>query len=66
MENEWQEHQFVNDTVRQLKSGMTCYAYKEEQVEEIRKKYKDKTGLDLEVVEVIKYKIERQLKRIEE
>lgn len=49
MENECQEKLFKNDTVRQLKAGMKCYVFKESQIEEIRKKYKDKTGLDFEV-----------------
>jgi hypothetical protein len=48
MDNEWQENQFVKDTIRQLKSGMPCYIFKESQLEEIKEKYKEKTGIELE------------------
>lgn len=53
MDNEWQENQFVKDTIRQLKSGMTCYIFKESQLNEIKEKYKEKTGIELE------YKLEK-------
>lgn len=53
MDNEWQENQFVKDTIRQLKSGMPCYIFKESQLEEIKEKYEKNTGMELE------YKIEK-------
>ena len=49
MNNKWEEHQITNDTVRQLKAGLKCYVYKEEQVKEIKQVYKEKTGLILKV-----------------
>ena len=48
MDNGWQENQFIKDTIRQLKSGMTCYIFKESQLEEIKKKYEDATGIEFE------------------
>lgn len=48
MDNEWQENQFVKDTIRQLKSGMPCYIFKESQLEEIKEKYEKNTGIELE------------------
>ena len=49
MDNEWQENQFVKDTIRQLKSGMPCYIFNENQLEEIKEQYEEKTGIEFEV-----------------
>ena len=47
--NEGDDVKFLKDTIRQLKSGLTCYAFTLEQVEAVRKEYKKKTKLDLKV-----------------
>lgn len=49
MDNGWQENQFVKDTIRQLKSGMPCYIFNENQLEEIKEQYEEKTGIEFEV-----------------
>ena len=64
MGNKWEENQFTNDTVRQLKAGMTCYAYKEEQVKEIKQVYKEKTGLNLKVKKEDYYYVITPLKQV--
>lgn len=40
---------FIKDTIRQLKNGMQCYAFNMDQIKEISKKYKLKTGNGLEI-----------------
>ena len=64
MDNKWQENQFYGDTMRQLKAGLPCYVYKQEQVEELKKIYKDKTGFDLKVEQEDYYYILRPKKKI--
>ena len=46
---DYSENGLVIDAMRLLKAGRLCYAYKEEQVDEICEKFKARYGIEVEV-----------------
>lgn len=54
----------ISDSIRQLNSGLACYAYSQEQVDEICRKYTAKTGLELTIEKTDKEYIIRPSKRV--
>ncbi len=43
------DDKFVNDTIRQLKCGYSCYLFNREQIKIIKEKYSKKAKLELEI-----------------
>lgn len=58
------DDKFVNDTIRQLKCGHSCYLFNHEQVNIIKEKYSKKTKLELEIKKDGEYFIAKPSKAI--
>lgn len=58
------DDKFVNDTIRQLKCGHSCYLFNHEQVKIIKEKYSKKTKLELEIKKDGEYFIAKPSKAV--
>lgn len=58
------DDKFVNDTIRQLKCGYSCYLFNYEQVKIIKEKYSKKTKLELEIKKDGEYFIAKPSKAV--
>lgn len=50
--NDEHHKKIICDTVRQLKSGLHCFVFNKEQVDAIKIKFEETTGIDLIVNEI--------------